>query len=693
MPCSGPQKTITPICLLILASLSLPLACTAEEIRFTPRNPTGIYAIGEKVSWTVTLPKGPATRPDRYQLSIRKNNSEVIQTGELDLSSGTATIETFLNEPGMIYTELTPLSLPASQLPPPGVMVRSPIIAAGAAVAPTELLPSVPCPKDFDQFWKSNIDLLERIPPNVQLTPADSGDPSIEYSIIRMDNFNGSHIWGQLARPKLITPKREGKFPALVVFQWAGGPYPLEKQWATDHAKQGFLTLNIEPHDVPPNMPKAWYKTLPQRIKSYQTIGNDDRDRSYFLQMYLADYRAVDYLASRPDWDGKILAVIGTSMGGQQSLCVAGLHPKITHVMVEEPSGCDTNGPLHSRRSGYPNFPSDNPKIMQAALYFDPVNFASRIKAKCLVSMGFVDTTAPPVGVWIAYNQIKSPKEVVPMIDAPHNNFASDMEQKPWYQRSYKWLTTLAAGNDVLTSGHASIPSERTDANSRIAHQQLLQKAKAGGIDIYFAGDSITRRWGCSDTQYAAFLQNWKQNFFGWNAADFGWGGDTVQNILWRLENGELDGINPKIIVLLAGTNNIGKAPADEAKIADISAGMKKVVEVMRAKAPNATIILTGIFPRSDNLQAYPAITAINQNLANMADGNKTRYININDKLASPDGKLFDGMSLDGLHPTLKAYQIWADALKPIFTEILGPTAETDHAPPPTGDPSNAHPK
>jgi cephalosporin-C deacetylase-like acetyl esterase/lysophospholipase L1-like esterase len=683
-----PQKTITRIFPFLLFFLGLSFVCSAEEIHFKPRNSSGIYAVGEKVSWTVTTPRSPATRPDLYSFSIRKNNSEVIQTGELDLSSGTATIETSLNEPGMIYAQFTSLSLPPPPPDPPGAMPHNPIIASGAAVAPTELQPSVPCPADFDQFWQSKIRLLQQIPPNAQLTLADSGDPSIDYSIIRMDNINGAHIWGQLAKPK-----REGKFPALVVFQWAGGPYPLERQWATDHAKQGFLTLNIEPHDVPPNMPKAWYKTLPSRLKNYQAIGNDDRDKSYFLQMYLADYRAVEYLASRPDWDGKTLAVMGASMGGQQSLCVAGLHPKITHLMVEEPSGCDTNGPLHGRRSGYPNFPSDNRKIMQTALYVDPVNFAPHIKAKCLVAMGFVDTTAPPVGIWIAYNEIKSPKEVIPMLDAPHNNYASDREQQPWYQRSWQWLTVLATGGEVLSSGRASIPSERTDSNSRVAHQQLIEKAKAGGIDIYFAGDSITRRWGCSEAQYADFLTNWKSNFFGWNAADFGWGGDTVQNILWRLENGELDGVNPKIIVLLAGTNNIGKAPADEAKVADVSAGLKKVVEVMREKAPDATIVLTGIFPRGDNLEAFPAITAINQNLATLTDGKKTRYININDKLAGPDGKLFDGMSLDGLHPTLKAYQIWADALKPIFTEILGEPAQVDHAPAPTGDPSNAHPK
>ena len=108
----------------------------------------------------------------------------------------------------------------------------------------------------------------------------------------------------------------------------------------------------------------------------------------------------------------------------------------------------------------------------------------------------------------------------------------------------------------------SDVAAPRTDANSALAHQQLLEKAKAGGIDVYFEGDSITRRWGATD--YPQLLEHWKSQFFGWNAADFGWGADRVENILWRLENGELDGVNPKVIVLLAGTNNAPNSTAED---------------------------------------------------------------------------------------------------------------------------------
>jgi lysophospholipase L1-like esterase len=242
-----------------------------------------------------------------------------------------------------------------------------------------------------------------------------------------------------------------------------------------------------------------------------------------------------------------------------------------------------------------------------------------------------------------------------------------------------------------LCAQPASHPAMRTDANSMTAHAQLLDKAKQGGIDVYFEGDSIARRWGATD--YPELLANWKANFFGWNAADFGWGADRVQNILWRLENGELDGVNPKVIVLLAGTNNVGgSVPPDggDALVADVSAGMRAVIGTMRAKAPDAAVVLTAIFPRNDNVAVMPIINRINANIERFADGKKVRYLNVNAKLADSDGKLFEGMmnARDKLHPTLQGYQVWADGLKPIFTELLGPPAKVDHAPPPTGDPS-----
>lgn len=228
----------------------------------------------------------------------------------------------------------------------------------------------------------------------------------------------------------------------------------------------------------------------------------------------------------------------------------------------------------------------------------------------------------------------------------------------------------------------------RNDENSKIAHAQLLEKAQKGRIDVYFTGDSIVRRWGATD--YPEFLAHWNRCFHGWNAANFGWGADTLQNILWRLQNGELDGVRPKVVVILAGTNNVGnavQAGGSGEKAEDILEGFKAILAVLRAKAPEAVIVVTGIFPRNDDMAAMPLILGVNEHISKCADGERILYLDVNDRLADKDGKLFDGMTLDGIHPTRKGYQVWADRLIPILADRLGPPGREDHAPPPTGEP------
>jgi lysophospholipase L1-like esterase len=261
-----------------------------------------------------------------------------------------------------------------------------------------------------------------------------------------------------------------------------------------------------------------------------------------------------------------------------------------------------------------------------------------------------------------------------------------------WVGRYIQAPSPQAMTMPNLQLDSAAVPAARTDANSMLAHQELVAKARAGGIDLYFLGDSIIRRWGCTDPQWSAMLANWNQNFHGWNAANFGWGADRLQNILWRVRNGELDGVNPKVIVILAGTNNVGNRPGGDEKVADILKGFDTLIAACREKAPSARIILTAIFPRNDNSAVLPEILRINGELAKLADGKMIFYVDVNDELADATGKLFDGMTVDGLHPTVKGYQAWADGLRPILTQLLGARAATDHAPPPTGDPSAVRP-
>ncbi len=408
---------------------------------FTPAHANGTYNIGERVSWSVATASGKPI-DGQFGYTIKKNNLVVIKTGTFQLTNGTATLETSLREPGMVMVDVTPpTGMQGFGAPSTGGAGH---VHLGAAVAPTKLQPAVPRPKDFDAFWESKIAMLASVPENAVLTPKESGVAGVDYYTLKMDNIKGAHVYGQLAKPS-----RGGKFPAMLIMQWASPPYPLPKTWVTDRAAEGWLALNIEPHDVPSDMPQAFYDALPAMIKQYQRINNTDRDANYFLQMYLGDYRAVEYLAGRDDWDGRVLVATGTSMGGQQSLAVAGLHPKVTHLIVNEPAGADASGALHGRASGYPGWDSKNPKVMATAPYFDTVNFASRIRATSLVAMGFIDDVAPPVGIWTAFNQIKGPKEAAPMVDSHHNNYATTAQQKPYTARAVEWMNTLVSGKAI----------------------------------------------------------------------------------------------------------------------------------------------------------------------------------------------------------------------------------------------------
>ena len=220
----------------------------------------------------------------------------------------------------------------------------------------------------------------------------------------------------------------------------------------TDWAKDGWLALDVMPHDLPIDQTPDYYKVqFDGPLKNYWTIGNDNRETSYFLPMYLSCYRAVEYLRSRPDWDGKTLVVMGGSQGGQQSLMIAGLYPGFTAAMANVPAGCDMLGPTAGRRGGWPQWydwttGKDPAKVHEASRYFDVVNFAGHIKCPVLVGAGLIDQTCPAAGVCAAFNQITAPKELVLMPLSGHqsqNGSQAAYDKRLWGT----WLPALVKGH------------------------------------------------------------------------------------------------------------------------------------------------------------------------------------------------------------------------------------------------------
>jgi lysophospholipase L1-like esterase len=219
----------------------------------------------------------------------------------------------------------------------------------------------------------------------------------------------------------------------------------------------------------------------------------------------------------------------------------------------------------------------------------------------------------------------------------------------------------------------ATVPFE--NPNNAMRHQGFVDIAKKGKIDLLFVGDSITDFWrngprgGATGSAPYAGLAVWDETFGKLNAANFGISGDTTQGVLWRMQNGELEGFKAKLIVLMLGTNNINRNPND-----DIVEGDHLIVEEFKKRQPQAKVLILGIFPRtasaSDPIRA--TIKEINGKLATFADNKQVFYMDIGDRLLAADGTLTAEIMSDGLHPTTKGYQIWADATLPRVKELMG---------------------
>ena len=386
----------------LVALLCLAGAARAQRFVVTPDHPDGIYHAGDTVRWRVTW-EGGGTPPASFDWVLKKGGLTEAGKGTAMLADNAATVEAKFDAPGTLLLEIRS----------PGGGRRGARVHGGAVADPEKIEASAKRPADFDAFWAAKLKELAAVAPEPKLEPGEGGKPGVSYWKITLNNIRGTHIQGQIARPV------EGaKFPALLIVQWAG-VYGLQKSWVADRAADGWLALNIEAHDIPIDETPAYYRDLSNgALRNYPAIGNDDRETSYFLRMYLSCYRAAEYLTKRPDWDGRTLVVMGGSQGGLQSLMTAGFHPKITAALAEVPAGCDMLGPDVGRAPGWPQWVfnaggKDPNKVREAARYYDVVNFASRIKCPVLVGAGLIDETCPPAGVLAAVNQIKSKKEVI----------------------------------------------------------------------------------------------------------------------------------------------------------------------------------------------------------------------------------------------------------------------------------------
>lgn len=207
-------------------------------------------------------------------------------------------------------------------------------------------------------------------------------------------------------------------------------------------------------------------------------------------------------------------------------------------------------------------------------------------------------------------------------------------------------------------------PAPRNDKWWQDRHNSFNERIKKGNVDLLFIGDSITHGWegGGKDV--------WAKYYEKRNAVNLGIGGDQTQHVLWRLDNGNIDGVAPKLAVLMIGTNNAGSNTSE-----DIATGVKAIVDKLRAKLPNTKVLVLGIFPRgADNEDKLRKVNAkANEIIAKLADNKNVFYLDIGPKfLAADNSTLSKDIMPDLLHPQATGYIIWASAIEPEIAKLMG---------------------
>jgi lysophospholipase L1-like esterase len=211
---------------------------------------------------------------------------------------------------------------------------------------------------------------------------------------------------------------------------------------------------------------------------------------------------------------------------------------------------------------------------------------------------------------------------------------------------------------------HSAVTPVPRDANWMKRHEKLNERAKQGDVDLVFIGDSITEGWE------GAGREVWQQHYGNRKAMNLGIGGDRTQHVLWRLDNGNIEGIKPKLAVIMIGTNN---SNGNDNSAEEISDGIKSIVAKLRDRLPEMKILLLGVFPRGEKHNPQrEKISTTNEIARQVADGKMVRYLDIKEKFLNEDGSLSKDIMPDYLHLSPKGYEIWASSIEDRVAELLG---------------------
>jgi cephalosporin-C deacetylase len=420
-------KLRAALVVLVVLSTAHCLAADPFTIDATTDRANALYERGERIAFKLQLKQGGrAVAGERLTYKLTKDGVGSLGEGSVESSTDPVTVHASLSEPGFVRCDVTydaPTTKPVAAV-------------AAAGVEPTKIRPSLPVPDDFEAYWAEQKELLAADPIKPVFTAVESPEKAIETFDVQIGcPAPGVNVSGYLARPRGAAAK---SLPAIL-YPHSAGVKNSDLKHAVRGARLNALAFDFNAHGLPNDKGAQFYKDqYPDGpFKGYSSRGMNDREQMHFRGMYLRLQRALDFLTSLPEWDGKILIVEGSSQGGGQALVAAGLDSRVTLCLASVPAMCDHTGLVANQANGWPRMlkPGSDGKIdeksTQVLRYFDAMNFATRITCPTIVSVGFVDKVCAPTSVFAAYNNIPAgvKKEIV-MRPAMGHTFPGDLSAK-----------------------------------------------------------------------------------------------------------------------------------------------------------------------------------------------------------------------------------------------------------------------
>jgi cephalosporin-C deacetylase len=406
------QRLCLAIALLAVVASAIHAAEPAYQLKVVADREDALYETAEVARFLITVTRdGEPVKEGAVSYSVDDFITPVeaesgFPTGKLALSDEPCAVAVTSKRPGFLRCQV-------SFTPPEGKTLRS---VAGVGFSPLKIEPSLPVPEDFDSFWIDQKKKLRETPLEARLTPVEQSNGDIACFDVQIPCLGGAPVSGYFGLPENAGEK---SLPAIL---WVHGAGVRSSSLgnAVKGATSDMLSMDINAHGIPNGKPGKFYSDLNAgRLNNYRHAGRDSRETIYFRGMFLRLVRALDFLTSRPEWDGEHLIVIGHSQGGGQALAAGGLDPRVTLIATGVPAICDHSGRAAGRVNGWPKLvPSGEdgkpePKSLQAGRYVDAVNFASRCNAEAIMSVGFIDSVCPPSSCYAAYNCLTGPKQMI----------------------------------------------------------------------------------------------------------------------------------------------------------------------------------------------------------------------------------------------------------------------------------------